>query len=77
MVFRASVYLFFGSASYLFLKRFYLNEMISLIFWILWSILGFILQTLRHLEMPKIDLAEIVKSLEIKSNSKYLNDDTY
>ena len=28
LIFRASAYLFFGSAGYLFLKRFYLNELL-------------------------------------------------
>ena len=76
-MFRASVYLFFGSAAYIFLKRFYLNEMISLIFWIIGSILGLIFQTITRFSIPKLDINSIVEGLHFKSNSKYLRDDTY
>ena len=34
MIFRCSAYLFFVSAGYLFLKRFYLNELLQFCFWI-------------------------------------------
>ncbi len=37
---KVSFYVFMGSSAYLFLKRFYLNELIGLFFWGLYQIIA-------------------------------------
>ena len=39
LVFKTSLYLFFGSAAYIFLKRFYLIELLGAFISIIWAIL--------------------------------------
>ena len=38
LIFKTSVYLFFGSAIYLFLKRFYLNEIVQMAIYLLYDV---------------------------------------
>ena len=49
LVFKTSVYLFFGSAAFIFLKRFYLLEIINAFFSIVWAVITNLFFILRNL----------------------------
>ena len=49
LLFRFSYYLFFGTAAYLFLKRFYVNELVQILFWFLGKIITTIFDILRYM----------------------------